>query len=75
MASNVALADSILENAEPLIARDLVSLTLGSTDPDDHRRFLELMSSAGKKTALPRGPCSTSPSTWAVPSPPPPCQK
>lgn len=37
------LADSILENAEPLVARELVTLTLGSDDPDDHRKFLELM--------------------------------
>ena len=32
----------MMAEAEPLIARDLISLTLGSRDPDDHRKFMEL---------------------------------
>jgi hypothetical protein len=45
----VALAKSILNNAAPLVARDLVSLTQASEDPDDHRRYLELVKKMNEK--------------------------
>jgi hypothetical protein len=48
-ANDFAVAKKILKQSAPLVARDLVSITLASEDPDDHRRYLELIKKLDEK--------------------------